>query len=251
LQRIVRGKGAPSEVLKANPEWYERMNEGECIADQIRVDPFKKCAYKLNASESRSGFQPFSVHQIVRKYSVNNTSYTGRRFVSPIESYPHGYIAPPVAYQNQLEAWVTVEEYPGVFVSNQGRIAQDGVLVESSINEGNYCMAFGRLIHRWVAEAFLPNPEGKSYVDHIIPGMQNRTDNRAVNLRWATPSENAANHALRKDNTSGAKGIRANPSGTFTVRIGSKGLGTYGTMEEAIRVRDRFDQEKNGQFARK
>jgi hypothetical protein len=48
-------------------------------------------------------------------------------------------------------------------------------------------------VHSWIALAFYgPCPEGKS-VDHI---NQVKTDNRAINLRYATPSEQAANRTL-------------------------------------------------------
>lgn len=50
------------------------------------------------------------------------------------------------------------------------------------------------LIHRLVAEAFIPNPEGKPFVDHI---NTNPLDNRAVNLRWVTAKENSNNHLTK------------------------------------------------------
>jgi hypothetical protein len=45
-------------------------------------------------------------------------------------------------------------------------------------------------IHRLVAEAFIPNPDGLREIDHIDRDKQN---NQVSNLRWCTRRENMAN----------------------------------------------------------
>ena len=60
--------------------------------------------------------------------------------------------------------------------------------------------------HRLVAETFLPNPEGKALVDHILHDTH---DNNVCQIRWATPSENNRN---RVDNIGIAELLDTNKS---------------------------------------
>ena len=75
-------------------------------------------------------------------------------------------------------------------------------------------------------------------IDHIN-GI--RTDNRLCNLRAASYAENARNHKVRADNTSGEPGVYWHkPGAKWRVQIGGsprRHIGLYDTLEEAIAAR--------------
>lgn len=56
-------------------------------------------------------------------------------------------------------------------------------------------------IHRLVAQAFVPNPDNLTTVNHI---NENKTDNRAINLEWMSIADNV-NYGTRNERMSDTK----------------------------------------------
>jgi hypothetical protein len=72
---------------------------------------------------------------------------------------------------------------------------------------------------------------------------RNRLDNRRDNLRVATHGQNAANQSIRKDNTSGFKGVSWNKSvGRWKAQIRDSGKKLYlGCFSDAIDAAKAYD----------
>lgn len=91
---------------------------------------------------------------------------------------------------------------------------------------------------------------GWPLVDHL---NGNGLDNRRLNLRQATHSQNAMNRGMRSDNTSGYKGVGLR-RGAWTAEIYVHGvqhyLGRFLSAEEAARAYDAAAAELFGEFAR-
>lgn len=116
------------------------------------------------------------------------------------------------------EIWKPIDKLSGEYeVSNLGRIRSThkvivkengqrytrvSKILKPATDARGYlrvaCSFNGQLItfkvHRLVAEAFIPNPEGKATVNHK-KGL--KSDNRATELEWATQEEQT-DHAIRE-----------------------------------------------------
>lgn len=99
------------------------------------------------------------------------------------------------------EGWMPVKSHPAYEVSRCGKVRNDGgqVIGQFSNQDGYQLVRLSsprelRRVHRLVADAFVPNPGGKPFVNHI---NNDRADNRAENLEWCTQRENLA-HADRQ-----------------------------------------------------
>lgn len=122
-----------------------------------------------------------------------------------------------------------------------GSVRSDGYLVVRYKGEQYpaHRLAFFLKNNRW--------PEGE--VDHI---NGDKSDNRWINLREATRSENMRNRGSYIRNTSGFKGV-SKQGKKWRANICSNGvrtyLGCFLTKEEAFAVYQRAAREQHGNFA--
>ena len=164
----------------------------------------------------------------------------------------------------KVEVWTEIDVAPEYMISSFGRVRRkkprsDGSdfypkpgrdskgYIQVALNGKPY------LLHRLLAQAFIPNPEGKPFVDHIDGDPLN---NCLSNLRWATATENQRNSKKRKDNTSEFKGVSFHKAtGKWRVRIKVDGkekhLGYFHTPEEAAAVYEEAAKKEFGEFYRK
>jgi hypothetical protein len=145
------------------------------------------------------------------------------------------------------EIWKPVPGYEAYEVSNRGNVRR----CEKAMKFQNNGLGYHRvslwnnniqkhfMVHRLVALAFIPNPEGKPTVDHI---NEIKFDNHVENLRWATHSEQHI-HSPNPIGVSGHRHISKNKNRWLVqIKRNYKFIihKSFPTLEQAIEARDTF-----------
>jgi hypothetical protein len=107
---------------------------------------------------------------------------------------------------------------------------------------------------RWQLHRLILGAQAGQVVDHI---NRDGLDNRRVNLRLCTPTQNNANQAVRADSHSGLKGAylhnaRSSKPWRAAIKVGGRRryLGTYHRAEDAHAAYCAAAAEVFGEFAR-
>ena len=160
------------------------------------------------------------------------------------------------------EEFRIVKDYEKYGISNLGRVKNlsNGKIKKASIDKsagGYYRIGLykngkesKKRIHVLIAQAFIPNPENKSMVDHID---KVRSNNDISNLRWVTRSQNGMNSSLSSDNKSGCIGISYREDRdkwtAFLNKEGKSFKKQFNTKEEAFEYRVELEKLHFGVYA--
>lgn len=150
------------------------------------------------------------------------------------------------------EIWKDIEGFEGLYqVSNLGRVRSfhnwrgtKNRILKQNTDRGGYLWvrlsknkkSYFKLIHRLVANTFIPNPENKKTVNHK---NGDKLDNRTKNLEWLTQSENNF-HAYENGLQSPGKLVKN--------QIGEKNLQAKLTNKQVLEIRKKW---KTGKYLQK
>ena len=159
----------------------------------------------------------------------------------------------------EIEEWKVIDNYENYQVSNLGRVKNvitNQILKPCKYNKHYYAVTLNgkkHRIHRLVMSAFVENPKNKPFVDHIDRDPSN---NKLINLRWATEIENQQNKSMQRNNTTGFIGVvwdKQKNKWKAQIGLGNKmiNLGVYNLREDAINARKTAEIKYFGDFRAK
>ena len=154
---------------------------------------------------------------------------------------------------SNAEVWEVVPDHERYAVSTYGNFLlrdTSNAVAHSHRGQGYRGVWLDRskyAVHRVMTAAFIPNPDGLPCVDHI---NNQRDDNRLVNLRYATHTQNNMNRTCRPGHYKGV--VRYGNRWRAQIYMAGRRiiLGMFDTALEAAAAYNNAAETNFGEFAR-
>lgn len=152
----------------------------------------------------------------------------------------------------ELKEYVSYDASTGIFrwIKNRGTRGRIGNIIDNPTSLGYRSIVWNKehyAAHR-VAWWLHYGEEPALEIDHV---NGDRTDNRIQNLRIATREQNTQNSSVRKDSSTGVKGVSPDRN-SFRARCWSNGvrhyLGNFPTIEAAAEAVRKFRENEHKEF---